>query len=165
MKLLLMLHVEFPFHRKLRRRKIWSMSTAPKLRLMPRFWRLVFCQLGYFVISWLIIISLKKIIQQVDEFRRKLMNDPKSLGKAGAKRRRAGTVDHCDYLTNKNYKPVKRRRTDPLITLGSCLDKVCVWKHKVWIAILTNIWSFLLFLFRYSLTFVALKNLPSFGSQ
>ena len=47
-----------------------------------------------------------------------------SMMKGSAKRRRAGTVEHCDYLTNKNYRPAKRRRTDPLITLGSILDKV-----------------------------------------
>jgi len=43
---------------------------------------------------------------------------------AAAKRRRAGTVEHCDYLTTKNYKTINRRRTDPLITFASYLEKV-----------------------------------------
>ena len=33
-------------------------------------------------------------------------------------------MEHCDYLTNKNYKTVKRRRADPLITFASYLEKV-----------------------------------------
>jgi len=53
-----------------------------------------------------------------------ILKVPKQAMLKGAKRRRAGTVEHCDYLTNKNYRPAKRRRTDPLITRGSILDKV-----------------------------------------
>jgi transcription initiation factor TFIID subunit 1 len=56
-----------------------------------------------------------------------ILKVPKQAMLKGAKRRRAGTVEHCDYLTNKNYRPAKRRRTDPLITLGSILDKV--WSY------------------------------------
>ena len=68
------------------------------------------------------------LFQHAEEIRRRsmILKVPKnSMMKGSAKRRRAGTVEHCDYLTNKNYRPAKRRRTDPLITLGSILDKVC----------------------------------------
>ena len=55
----------------------------------------------------------------------KLKLSKKQLREAAkAQRRRAGTVEHCDYLTNKNYKTVKRRRADPLITFASYLEKV-----------------------------------------
>ena len=49
---------------------------------------------------------------------------PKQALKAGLKRRRAGTVEHCDYLTKSNYKNVKRRRTDPLVSLASYLEQL-----------------------------------------
>ena len=60
-----------------------------------------------------------------------ILKVPKQAMLKGAKRRRAGTVEHCDYLTNKNYRPAKRRRTDPLITLGSILDKVLVFLNFI----------------------------------
>ena len=47
-----------------------------------------------------------------------------SAAAAAARRRRAGTVEHCDYLTNKNYKPTKRRRTDPVVSLASILEGI-----------------------------------------
>merc|ERR1712106_1042123 len=31
---------------------------------------------------------------------------------------------HCDYLDNKTYKPIKRRRTDPVITFSSYLETI-----------------------------------------
>merc|ERR1719474_472922 len=48
---------------------------------------------------------------------------PKEVLKSG-KRRRAGTGKHCDYLDNKTYKPIKRRRTDPVITFSSYLETI-----------------------------------------
>lgn len=42
----------------------------------------------------------------------------------GKKRTKVGSADHCDYLESKAYRTIKRRRTDPLITLASLLEKV-----------------------------------------
>lgn len=39
------------------------------------------------------------------------------------KRRRAGTVVHCDYL-KKQQKPANRRRIDPVITLSTLLESI-----------------------------------------
>ncbi len=78
-----------------------------------------------------------KLLQHADEVRKKTMvvKVPKKIlqktagmspaaaaAAAAAKRRRAGTVEHCDYLSNKNYRPVKRRRTDPVVSLASFLE-------------------------------------------
>ncbi len=38
------------------------------------------------------------------------------------KRKRAGTGKHCDYLDKREYGPVKRRRTDPVISLSIFLE-------------------------------------------
>ena len=79
-------------------------------------------------------LHLHLVFQHADEMRRKsmILKVPKQAMLKGAKRRRAGTVEHCDYLTNKNYRPAKRRRTDPLITLGSILDKVWIdFFHRI----------------------------------
>ncbi|XP_059084202.1 transcription initiation factor TFIID subunit 1-like [Tigriopus californicus] len=66
-----------------------------------------------------------KVLKHADEIRKKTMilKVPKQTLKGG-RRRRAGTVEHCDYLTNKNYKPVKRRRTDPVVSLASFLESL-----------------------------------------
>ena len=39
------------------------------------------------------------------------------------KRRRAGTVVHCDYLKKKE-RVVNRRRIDPVITLSTILEEI-----------------------------------------
>ena len=39
------------------------------------------------------------------------------------KRRRAGTVEHCDYLA-KPTKSTKRIRTDPAVTFATFLEEV-----------------------------------------
>lgn len=39
------------------------------------------------------------------------------------KRRRAGTVVHCDYL-KKPHKSANRRRTDPVVTLSSIFESI-----------------------------------------
>merc|ERR1719150_1014553 len=66
-----------------------------------------------------------KVMKNVEEIKRKSMQlkIPKEILKSG-KRRRAGTGRHCDYLDNKTYKPIKRRRTDPVITFSSYLESV-----------------------------------------
>ena len=43
--------------------------------------------------------------------------------KNALKRRRAGTVEHCDYLS-KPTKNIKRRRTDPVVTFATFLEEV-----------------------------------------
>merc|ERR1719228_359721 len=67
----------------------------------------------------------EKILKHAEEIKRKSMQlkIPKDILKSG-KRRRAGTGRHCDYLDNKTYKPIKRRRTDPVITFSSYLESV-----------------------------------------
>ena len=67
----------------------------------------------------------EKILKHAEEIKRKSMQlkIPKEILKSG-KRRRAGTGRHCDYLDNKTYKPIKRRRTDPVITFSSYLESV-----------------------------------------
>ena len=67
----------------------------------------------------------EKVLRQAEEMRRKSMQlkIPKDILKSG-KRRRAGTGKHCDYLDSKTYKPIKRRRTDPVITFSSFLETI-----------------------------------------
>merc|ERR1719315_533406 len=67
----------------------------------------------------------EKILRHAEEIKRKSMQlkIPKDVLKSG-KRRRAGTGKHCDYLDNKTYKPIKRRRTDPVITFSSYLETI-----------------------------------------
>jgi len=67
----------------------------------------------------------EKILKHAEEIKRKSMQlkIPKDILKSG-KRKRAGTGRHCDYLDNKTYKPIKRRRTDPVITLSSYLESL-----------------------------------------
>merc|ERR1719420_215265 len=67
----------------------------------------------------------EKVIRHAEELRRKTMQLTirKDVLKSG-KRRRAGTGKHCDYLDSKTYRPIKRRRTDPVITFSSHLETV-----------------------------------------
>ena len=67
----------------------------------------------------------EKVLRHAEEMRRKSMQlkIPKDVIKAG-KRRRAGTGKHCDYLDSKSYKPIHRRRTDPVITFSSFLETI-----------------------------------------
>merc|ERR1719431_1062892 len=67
----------------------------------------------------------EKVIKNAEEIKRKTLqlSIPKDVLKSG-KRRRAGTGRHCDYLDNKMYKPIKRRRTDPVITFSSYLETI-----------------------------------------
>lgn len=43
---------------------------------------------------------------------------------SGRKRRRAGTVTHCDYLSRHTAKTTNRRRTDPVVTLSTLLEEI-----------------------------------------
>lgn len=76
------------------------------------------------------VVLSKKLISHVEETRRKalVLKVPKDLVK---RRRRAGTVEHCDYLQKPDYKSSNRRRTDPLVTLSSILDDILVEMKEV----------------------------------
>ncbi|QQP50590.1 Transcription initiation factor TFIID subunit, partial [Caligus rogercresseyi] len=65
-----------------------------------------------------------KVLQHADKIRRESvkLKIPKQAVKVAKKRTRP--VEHCDYLTNTNYRPVKRRRTDPLITFATYLEGI-----------------------------------------
>ncbi|XP_040573195.1 transcription initiation factor TFIID subunit 1 [Lepeophtheirus salmonis] len=69
-----------------------------------------------------------KVLQHADKLRRETvkLKIPKQAVKQqqAKKRSRTGTVEHCDYLTNTNYRPAKRRRTDPLITFATYLEGI-----------------------------------------
>lgn len=82
-----------------------------------------------------------KVFKHMEDVKRKTMiiKVPKNLKQqqsaaqsAASKRRRAGTVEHCDYLSTKNkYKSSKRRRTDPYISLASFLEEVHLELRKM----------------------------------
>lgn len=67
----------------------------------------------------------KSLIKHMDELKSKALKlkIPKEA-LAMKRRRRAGTVDHCDYLQKPDYKSANRRRTDPLVTLCSIFEEV-----------------------------------------
>ncbi|EEC16643.1 transcription initiation factor tfii-D, putative, partial [Ixodes scapularis] len=70
------------------------------------------------------VVLSKQLIQHADEIRRKslVLKFPKEA-MALKKRRRAGTVLHCDYLRKPN-KGANRRRTDPVVTLSIALEAI-----------------------------------------
>jgi len=65
----------------------------------------------------------EKVLRHAEEQRKKelQLKIPKEILKAN-KRKRAGTGKHCDYLDKRAYGPVKRRRTDPVISFSSFLE-------------------------------------------
>ena len=74
-----------------------------------------------------------KVVKHVEELRRETMTlkipkkqlrEAQKEARKESKRRRAGTVEHCDYLKNKRYQNIKRRRTDPLISFASYLEVI-----------------------------------------
>merc|ERR1719510_340323 len=74
-----------------------------------------------------------KVVKHVEELRRETMTlkipkkqlkEAQKEARKESKRRRAGTVEHCDYLKNKRYQTIKRRRTDPLISFASYLETI-----------------------------------------
>merc|ERR1712071_504179 len=65
-----------------------------------------------------------KIVKHAEEVKRRslLLKVPKDAV-SSRKRRRAGTVTHCDYLS-RHGKTANRRRTDPVITLSTMLEEI-----------------------------------------
>ena len=67
------------------------------------------------------------MLRHAEEVRRRsmILKVPKQSlkDKNALKRRRAGTVEHCDYLS-KPTKNIKRRRTDPVVTFATFLEEV-----------------------------------------
>ncbi|XP_064482007.1 transcription initiation factor TFIID subunit 1-like isoform X2 [Ornithodoros turicata] len=70
------------------------------------------------------VVLSKQLVKHADEMRRKslVLKFPKEAV-ALKKRRRAGTVLHCDYLRRPN-KAANRRRTDPAVTLSIVLEGI-----------------------------------------
>ncbi|XP_055929152.1 transcription initiation factor TFIID subunit 1-like [Argiope bruennichi] len=70
------------------------------------------------------VVLSKQLVKHADEIRRKslVLKFPKEAV-ALKKRRRAGTVMHCDYL-KKPHKLVNRQRTDPVVALSIILESV-----------------------------------------
>lgn len=65
-----------------------------------------------------------KIVKHAEEVKRRslLLKVPKDAV-SSRKRRRAGTVTHCDYLS-RHGKTANRRRTDPVVTLSTMLEEI-----------------------------------------
>lgn len=71
------------------------------------------------------VVLSKSLIRHAEEERRKTMvlKIPKEAMK---RRRRIGTFDHCDYLQRPEYRSANRRRTDPVVTLSTFLENICL---------------------------------------
>lgn len=65
-----------------------------------------------------------KIVKHAEEVKRRslLLKVPKDAV-SSRKRRRAGTVTHCDYLS-RHGKTANRRRTDPVVTMSTMLEEI-----------------------------------------
>jgi transcription initiation factor TFIID subunit 1 len=65
-----------------------------------------------------------KLVKHAEEVKRKslILKVPKEAV-SSRKRRRAGTVTHCDYLS-RHGKTANRRRTDPVVTLSTMLEEI-----------------------------------------
>lgn len=70
------------------------------------------------------VVLSKQLVKHADEVRRKslVLKFPKEAV-AIKKRRRAGTVMHCDYL-KPHKKHVNRQRTDPVVALSIILESM-----------------------------------------
>lgn len=70
------------------------------------------------------VVLSKQLVKHADDLRRKslVLKFPKEAV-AIKKRRRAGTVMHCDYLKKPN-KLVNRQRTDPVVALSIILESI-----------------------------------------
>lgn len=70
------------------------------------------------------VVLSKTLLKHADDIRRKslVLKFPKDA-MAMRKRRRVGTVTHCDYLKKPN-KTANRRRTDPVVTLSIILENI-----------------------------------------
>ncbi|KAI0240465.1 Transcription initiation factor TFIID subunit 1 [Lamellibrachia satsuma] len=66
----------------------------------------------------------KQLVKHADQVRRKalVLTFPKLVAES-KKRRRAGTVIHCDYL-KKPHKSSNRRRTDPVVSMSSIFENL-----------------------------------------
>ncbi|KAK2177894.1 hypothetical protein NP493_573g01008 [Ridgeia piscesae] len=66
----------------------------------------------------------KQLVKHADQVRRKalVLTFPKQVAES-KKRRRAGTVIHCDYL-KKPHKSSNRRRTDPVVSMSSIFENL-----------------------------------------
>ncbi|XP_059489774.1 transcription initiation factor TFIID subunit 1 isoform X2 [Neocloeon triangulifer] len=64
-----------------------------------------------------------KLFKHVEEIKRQTLRLRVPKDAVNRKRRRAGTVIHCDYL-KKMQKPANRRRIDPVITLSTLLEVI-----------------------------------------
>ena len=71
------------------------------------------------------VVLSKSLIKHMDELKSKALKlkIPKEA-LAMKRRRRAGTVDHCDYLQKPDYKSANRKRTDPMVTLSGIFEEV-----------------------------------------
>lgn len=71
------------------------------------------------------LVFKKAIIKHTDEVKSKSLKlkIPKDA-LAMKRKRRIGTVDHCDYLQKPDYKSANRKRTDPMVTLSVILEEV-----------------------------------------
>lgn len=70
------------------------------------------------------VVLSKSLIQHAEDIRRQtlVLKVPRDLIK---KRRRAGAIEHCDYLQKPEYRSANRRRTDPIVSLSLILEKLC----------------------------------------
>ncbi|XP_065336082.1 transcription initiation factor TFIID subunit 1 [Cloeon dipterum] len=64
-----------------------------------------------------------KLFKHVEEIKKQALRLRVPKDAVNKKRRRAGTVVHCDYL-KKMQKPANRRRIDPVITLSTLLETI-----------------------------------------
>lgn len=71
------------------------------------------------------VVLSKSVIKHAEELRSKALKlkIPKEALMM-KRRRRAGTVEHCDYLQKPDYKSANRRRTDPLVTLSGIVEQI-----------------------------------------
>ena len=71
------------------------------------------------------LVFKKAIIKHTEEVKNKSLKlkIPKEA-LAMKRKRRIGTVDHCDYLQKPDYKSANRKRTDPMVTLSVILEEV-----------------------------------------
>lgn len=68
--------------------------------------------------------KLYLLSQQAEELKKRSVHKgSKDQSPKNARRKRAGTVVHCDYLKRKN-KSVNRRRIDPVITLSTIFEEI-----------------------------------------
>ncbi len=67
-----------------------------------------------------------KLLKRAEDVKRKslILKVPKDAVSTRKRRRAAGTVTHCDYLSRHHGKTANRRRTDPVVTLSTILEEI-----------------------------------------